>query len=80
MVILWRIAGKPEVEEYTDFSDMPEDEISKNAISWAVYNGIVDKNAVFNGEKPLTRRQAMVILYRFFTKENTTEETNENNV
>ena len=66
MVLLWRLAGKPEVELYEGFSDMPSDEISKKAVSWAVLNGITDKNDVFNGEKALTRRQAMVILRRFY--------------
>ena len=67
MVLLWRLAGKPEVEIYTGFSDMPSDEISKKAISWAVLNGITDKNELFNGELPLTRRQAVVLLERFYS-------------
>ena len=51
-------------ENYTGFVDMPNDEISKRAVSWAVYSGITDKNEYFNGESALTRRQAMVILWR----------------
>ncbi len=54
-------------EVYTGFSDMPTDEISKQAVSWAVYNGITDKNSQFNGETSLTRRQAMVLLQRFYS-------------
>ena len=50
---------------YGDFLDMPSDEISKKAISWAVYNGITDKNQYFNGEDALTRRQMIVLLERF---------------
>ena len=53
-------------EIYTGFSDMPKDEISRQAVSWAVYNGITDKNSSFNGEMSLTRRQAMVLLKRFY--------------
>ena len=66
MVLLWRIVGKPESEEYKGFNDMPSDEISKKAVSWAVNNGITDKNPEFNGEISLTRRQAMVLLMRVY--------------
>ena len=58
--------GQPETELYTGFSDMPTDEISKTAVSWAALNGITDKNERFNGEVALTRRQAMVLLWRFY--------------
>ena len=67
MVLLWRISGKPDVELYTGFNDMPSDEISKTAVSWAVNNGITDKNQFFNGEDALTRRQAMVLLWRLWS-------------
>ena len=53
-------------EPYAGFSDMPTDEISKTAVSWAALNGITDKNERFNGEVALTRRQAMVLLWRFY--------------
>ena len=65
MVLLWRISGQPESEIYKKFKDMPKDEISKKAVSWAVNNGITDKNEYFNGEQPVTRRQAMVLLWRY---------------
>ncbi|MCR5832370.1 MAG: fibronectin type III domain-containing protein [Candidatus Saccharibacteria bacterium] len=65
MVLLWRISGQPTASEYKNFKDMPKDDISKKAVSWAVNNGITDKNDYFNGEQPLTRRQAMVILWRY---------------
>ena len=68
MVLLWRVAGKPDVNTYNGFSDMPSDEISKKAVSWAVYNGITDRNQYFNGEGALTRRQAMALLWRFCGK------------
>ena len=58
--------SEPE-ELYEDFIDMPTDEISKKAVSWAVYNGITDKNTNFNGEQALSRRQAMVLLWRFYS-------------
>jgi hypothetical protein len=67
MVLLWRLAGQPEVELYEDFTDMPTDEISKKAVSWAVHNGITDKNTSFNGEQALSRRQAMVLLWRIYS-------------
>ena len=51
---------------YSGFLDMPNDEISKKAVSWAVNNDITDKNQYFNGEEALTRRQAMVLLLRFY--------------
>ena len=66
MVLLWRLVGQPEVELYDGFIDMPADDVSKKAVSWAVYNGVTDKNRYFNGESPLTRRQAMVLLWRFY--------------
>ena len=67
MVLLWRLAGKPNAKNYNGFSDMPKDETSKKAVSWAVQNGITDKNQYFNGETALTRRQAMVLLKRFYS-------------
>ena len=56
-----------EGEPYEDFKDMPQDQTSKTAVSWAVNNGITDKNEYFNGETALTRRQAMVLLWRFIS-------------
>ena len=67
MVLLWRLAGKPNAKNYKGFSDMPNDEVSKKAVSWAVQNEITDKNQYFNGEAALTRRQAMVLLKRFYS-------------
>ncbi|MBQ3470752.1 fibronectin type III domain-containing protein, partial [Candidatus Saccharibacteria bacterium] len=58
----------PPTEFYNNFLDMPQDEISKTAVSWAVINGITDKNEYFNGETPLSRRQAMVLLWRLAGK------------
>ena len=55
-------------EIYTGFADMPTDEISKTAVSWAAYNGVTDKNQYFNGDKALNRRQAMVLLWRFYNQ------------
>ena len=54
-----------ETNEYNGFKDMPKDDISKNAVSWAVNNNITDKNDYFNGEQALSRRQAMVLLWRY---------------
>ncbi|MBQ6461091.1 hypothetical protein IJJ36_01500, partial [Candidatus Saccharibacteria bacterium] len=62
----WRLAGKPPTEFYNNFLDMPQDEISKTAVSWAVINGITDKNEYFNGEMGITRRQFVVVLKRFY--------------
>ena len=56
-----------DTETYDGFLDMPTDDVSKKAVSWAVYNGITDKNKYFNGETALTRRQAMVLLWRFYS-------------
>ena len=67
MVLLWRVVGRPNVDTYTGFYDMPSDEISRKAVSWAVYNEITDKNQYFNGDEALTRRQAMVLLKRFYS-------------
>ena len=66
MVLLWRMSGKPAVVFYDGFIDMPQDEVSKTAVSWAVLNGITDENEYFNGDDPLTRRQAMVLLWRMY--------------
>ena len=61
------MAGMPAADVYSGFLDMPSDETSKTAVSWAVHNGITDKNSYFSGEQALTRRQAMVLLWRMYT-------------
>ena len=67
VTILYRIAGKPEVEFKGSFTDVKAGEWYSDAIEWAAQNDIV--NGIGNGEFDLmgeiTREQIAAILYRY---------------
>jgi hypothetical protein len=67
VTILYRLEGKPEVSGDIPFLDVDEGEWYSNAILWASKNNIVFGygNGKFGLNDPVTREQAVVILYRY---------------
>ena len=66
-VILWRQAGSPIAEEYTDFSDVAEGAWYTQAVRWASNAGVVGgyPNGSFGPNDPITREQMAAMLYRY---------------
>ena len=67
---LYRLAGAPEVETTSSFTDVAEDQWYADAVAWAAENGIVlgISETVFAPNQNITREQAATILYRYVTK------------
>lgn len=67
VTVLYRMAGEPEVEAGTDFTDVEEGRYYTDAVAWAVKTGVtkgVDEN-LFAPYKLLDRQEAATMLYRF---------------
>ena len=67
VTVLYRMAGEPEVEAKTDFTDVEEGRYYTNAVAWAVKTGVtkgVGEN-LFAPCKLLDRQEAATMLYRF---------------
>lgn len=72
-VILYRIAGEPEVTFQTKFPDVREEQFYSEAVTWAENNGIItgyEKNGYFGTMDPITREQMATIMYRYAMKQN----------
>ena len=66
--LLYQLAGSPGYETGTTFTDVTEDSVYYEAISWAQENGIAlgIGSGKFGSNSLLTREQAMTFLYRAF--------------
>ena len=64
---LHRLAGSPEPEAASAFTDLKPGAYYEKAVAWAQENGIVKgiTEAVFAPENPVTREQAATFLYRY---------------
>ncbi len=64
---LYRLAGQPEVEQDSTFTDVPTDQYFTKAVVWAEENGIAMgvTNTTFCPNNPVTREQAATFLYRY---------------
>lgn len=65
---LYHLAGCPAVEQSApDFRDLPQDEETAEALTWAVGNGFVNGygDRTFRPEAPVTRQQLAAVLYRW---------------
>ena len=64
--VLYRIAGEPEVETQTQFTDLTSDWY-RDAVAWASANGITNGTSAttFSPNSPATRAQIVTFLYRF---------------
>lgn len=69
-MLLYRLAGKPETEGTSDFTDVPKEAWYAEAIAWAQKNEIVNgmTATTFEPESKVTRAQFVVMLYRFAGK------------
>ncbi|MBR4205516.1 MAG: S-layer homology domain-containing protein, partial [Clostridia bacterium] len=67
VTILWRIEGRPEIGYSGTFSDVPAGEWYTDGVEWAASHGIVlgFGDGTYGPDKPVTREQVAVILYRY---------------
>lgn len=67
VTILWRVAGRPQVDYAMTFADVAQDQWYTEAIRWASGMGIVQgySQTEFGLNDPVTREQMAVILYRY---------------
>lgn len=65
VLMLWRMCGKPAAAKAASFADASADWY-QDALSWAVENGYVNglSDTRFGPDAPITRQQAMAILFR----------------
>ncbi|MDD7771724.1 MAG: S-layer homology domain-containing protein [Firmicutes bacterium] len=66
VTVLWRYADMP-IEGRNSFTDVPYGTWYTDAVSWAMYNGVVTGvgNNKFNPDGKITREQMATILYRY---------------
>ena len=67
VTVLYRLAGSPEVEGTSKFSDVAPNAYYTDAVIWATQNGIVGgyDNGQFGTNDPVSREQMATILYRY---------------
>ncbi len=67
VTILWRLEGKPLVNDRHAFRDVPEGQWYSAAVRWAAAEGITDgySTTAFGPNDKVTREQMAVILYRY---------------
>lgn len=65
--VLYRMAGSPDVEIATVFTDLNPNAYYAKAVSWCYYNDIVNglEPHTFGGDSLITREQFATMLYRF---------------
>ena len=67
VLLLWRLAGSPDASgDSLPFTDVPKDAAYRNALRWAFEKHVVNGTGAggFSPDLPLTREQALVMLYR----------------
>ena len=66
VTMLWRLAGEPEAEK-AGFADIDTGSWYEKAVNWAGGTGVVlgTSEDTFSPNKPITREQLAVILYRY---------------
>lgn len=76
VLMLWRMCGKPAAARAASFADASADWY-QDALSWAVENGYVNglSDTRFGPDAPITRQQAMAILFRLNGGQSGTELT-----
>lgn len=76
VLMLWRMCGKPAVAKAASFADASADWY-QDALSWAVEKGYVNglSDTRFGPDAPITRQQAMAILFRLNGGQSGTELT-----
>lgn len=76
VLMLWRMCGKPAAAKAASFADASADWY-QDALSWAVEKGYVNglSDTRFGPDAPITRQQAMAILFRLNGRQSGTELT-----
>lgn len=76
VLMLWRMCGKPAAAKAASFADASADWY-QDALSWAVEKGYVNglSDTRFGPDVPITRQQAMAILFRLNGGQSSTELT-----
>ena len=66
MLMLYNAAGKPQVSQAADFTDVKAEDYCATAIAWAQQAGIAagTGDGTFHPQDTLTREQAFAFLYR----------------
>lgn len=67
VLMLWRMAGKPEAKEKAAFTDTAGGDWYETALNWAYENGFVRglSETTFGPNANITRQQAVAILFRY---------------
>ena len=67
VTMLWNLAGKPDADAWTSFTDVPSTYWGAKQIAWAAKNGYVTGKTIstFEPESSITREQAVAILFRY---------------
>lgn len=67
VLMLWRAAGKPQAKTQAQFVDTANGGWYADALNWACENGLVNGISAtqFGPDAPVTRQQAMTILFRY---------------
>ena len=67
VTMLWRLEGKPYVNYYMQFKDVPAEEYYTEAVRWAASEKIFDgyDTYSFGPEDEITREQLAAIIYRY---------------
>ena len=70
VTVLWRMDGEPlipDVETYSDFTDVAEDSYYELAVAWAAKYGLVKGygNSLFGPDDAVTREQLATILWNY---------------
>lgn len=75
VVMLWRMLGKPEVNEKAGFSDIEESRPTYKALQWAVAEGIIKgyEDGTFKPEEPLQRQHVCIMIFRTEGKPKTSD-------
>lgn len=77
VTILYRLEGKPAIQEEVSFTDVSAGQWYSEAVAWAAANKIVEGNGMgqFYPEQSITRQQMATILYRYAQSKGAAEAT-----
>ncbi|MGM9641313.1 MAG: S-layer homology domain-containing protein [Faecousia sp.] len=67
VMVLYRMAGEPEMETETAFTDVKEGQYYTKAVAWAVETGVTQgtSKTTFSPSKNITRQELVTMLYRY---------------
>lgn len=62
---LWKLAGSPVVDYIMPYDDVGSDAEYAEAVRWAAAEGLLEWNGSFSADKPLTREELAVMIYKY---------------